>query len=399
VNATPGGRPIIFLVARREILKRLGGRVFRIGTIAMIALIAIGIVTAMFLGRSGSAQPAVRVGFTGPATTLEQAFTGWIATLGTEVTIRDVADATTGTAQVTAGTLDVLVTGSPTAPVAVVEDSVPSDVQTALGVAVFEARLSAAGLTPAAVTAALAGTHVGVQSLAPATPTDPDRGPKLAAAIFVAFLLYLSLSLYGSFVAQGVVEEKATRIVEILLATVRPSQLLAGKIVGIGLVGLLQLSIIGAATVVMVAVTHVVSIPALSLLAVLGYLVWFLLGFLLYATAYAAVASLVSRQEEVSGAIAPFQIFLVAAYVLLTVVAPDPGSTLSTVLSILPPFAPILMSVRMATGDATAWQVGLAIVLTVVSVGGLTWLAGRIYANSVLRLGGRARFMDAFRGR
>jgi ABC-2 type transport system permease protein len=70
----------------------------------------------------------------------------------------------------------------------------------------------------------------------------------------------------------------------------------------------------------------------------------------------------------------------------MSIVVPDPGSTLSTVVSILPPFAPILMSVQMATGDATSWQVGLAIALIVVSIAGLIWLAGRIYANSILRL-------------
>jgi ABC-2 type transport system permease protein len=88
----------------------------------------------------------------------------------------------------------------------------------------------------------------------------------------------------------------------------------------------------------------------------------------------------------------------VAAYLLAVAVASDPGSTLSTVVSLLPPFAPILMSVRIATGDATAWQVALAIVLTVASIAGLTWLAGRVYANSVRRLGKRVRFQDALRG-
>jgi ABC-2 type transport system permease protein len=200
-------------------------------------------------------------------------------------------------------------------------------------------------------------------------------------------------------VAQGVVEEKATRIVEILLGTIRPSQLLAGKIIGIGLAGVLQLSIIAAATLALVQQTHIVSIPAVSAGSVLVYLVWFVLGFLFYATAYAGVASLVSRQEDVSSATAPIYIFLIAAYVLVSIVVPDPGGTVSTVVSILPPFAPILMSVRMATGDATAWQVGLAIVLTVVSIGGLIGLAGRVYSNSILRLGPRVRFRDALRGK
>jgi ABC-2 type transport system permease protein len=395
---TGGGRPIIYLVARRELQKRLGGRVFRVGTLAMIVLIALGITIAKVAGGSSTPAP-IRVGFTSTTTALEPAFSSWATGAGTLVTVSNVADAAAGTAQVTAGTLDVLVTGSPSAPAAVVKDTLDTDVQSALSVAVLEARLTAAGLTPASVAAALAGTHVDVQSLAPAPPADPEQSGKLAAAIFVAFLLYLSIALYGSFVAQGVVEEKATRIVEILLGTIRPSQLLAGKIIGIGLAGVLQLSIIGAATLVLVQQTHIVSIPAVSVGSVLVYLVWFVLGFLFYATAYAGVAALVSRQEDVSSATAPIYIFLIAAYVLVSIVVPDPGSPLSTVVSMLPPFAPILMSVRMATGDATAWQVGLAIALIVVSIAGLIWLAGRVYSNSILRVGARVRFRDALRGK
>jgi ABC-2 type transport system permease protein len=89
---------------------------------------------------------------------------------------------------------------------------------------------------------------------------------------------------------------------------------------------------------------------------------------------------------------------VIASFLLAYTVIPNPASTLSTVLSILPPFAPILMPVRMSSGDAAAWQVGLALGLTVISTLGLTWIAGRIYSNSVLRLGARVRFRDALRG-
>ena len=80
------------------------------------------------------------------------------------------------------------------------------------------------------------------------------------------------------------------------------------------------------------------------------------------------------------------------------VVVGDPGSPTSTVLSLLPPFTPVLMSARIATGDAVAWQVALALAVMVLSIGGLMWLAGRIYANSILRVGKRVRLGDAFRG-
>jgi ABC-2 type transport system permease protein len=151
-------------------------------------------------------------------------------------------------------------------------------------------------------------------------------------------------------------------------------------------------------TMRIVALTHVASIPGLSVVSILGDLVWFLIGFLFYATAYASVAALVSRQEEVSGAIAPISLLLVGGYLLVFVTLPDPGSMRSTILSLLPPFAPVLMSIRMATGDVPVWQVGLAMALTLASILGLTWLAGRIYANAALRLGARVSFRDALRG-
>jgi ABC-2 type transport system permease protein len=373
--------------------------VFTLGTVAMIGLIAAGLVAWTMLAGPGGAAAVDRVGFTGSTVVLEPVFISSATTAGTPVTVSDVADVATGTAQVTAGTLDVLVTGSPTAPVAIVAATLPAEVQSALDVAVLEARMAAVGLTAATVATVVNGTNVVVHSVVPTTPVDPERSAEIASAVAVAILLYVTIGAYGSFVAQGVVEEKATRIVEIVLATIRPSQLLAGKVIGIGLVGLLQLSIVGAALLLLVAVTHAVAIPAVSLPSVLGDLVWFTLGFLFYGTAYAAVAATVSRQEEVTSAIAPIAIFLLGSYLLMFfVVLPDPANTSSMVVSILPPFAPVLMSVRIATGDATAWQVALAIVLMLVSVTGLTWLAGRMYANSILRVGKRVRFGDAFRG-
>jgi ABC-2 type transport system permease protein len=382
--------PTTFLVARREVRMRLRSRVFIGGTIVMAVLVVVGIVAASLL--AGRTTP-VRVGFSGGSQALEPSFTASAAALGANVTVSDIADVTAGKAQVTAGTLDVLVTGSSTAPTAVVKVAIPSNVDSALYLASEAARLSDAGLPPAAVTSAMA--LVPVQIL---QPSKPKENQNLFAGLAVGILLWIALGIYGSQVAQGVVEEKATRIMEILLATIQPSRLLAGKVIGIGLVGLLQLTIVGAAALIAVHVTNVASIPALGVAGILGDLFWFLLGFLFYATAYSAVASLVSRQEEVQSAIAPISIFQIAGYLLVYAALPDPTGPLATVCSLLPPFAPILMAVRMAASDVPSWQVGLAVALTVASIVGLTWLAGRVYTNAALRLGTRVRFMDAFRG-
>ena len=396
MSAPPSGRggsrglPTTVLVARREALMRLRSRVFIGGTTVMTVFVVVGIVAASLLATKTT---SLRIGFSGASQALEGSFRATAAALGANVTVSDIADATAGEAQVTAGTLDVLVTGSGTAPTAVAKTAIPATVESALSLASEAARLSDAGLSPTAIASAMA--LVPVQLLQPPSSKDNEN---LFAGLAVGILLWVALGIYGSQVAQGVVEEKATRIMEILLATIPPSRLLAGKVIGIGLVGLLQLTIVGAAALVAVHVTNVAAIPALGVAGVLGDIVWFVLGFLFYATAYAAVASLVSRQEEVQGAIAPISIFQIVGYLLMYAALPNPSGPVATVGSLLPPFAPILMAVRMAASDVPSWQVGLAIVLTVASIVGLTWLAGRMYSNAALHLGARVRFIDAFRG-
>jgi ABC-2 type transport system permease protein len=390
----PAGRalPVFLLVARREMLVRLRSRVFIGGTMAMVALVVIGIVGYSVIG--GRTAPA-RVGFSGGSQALEPAFSATASALGQPATISDVSDEAAGRSQVASDTLDVLVIGSATSPTAVVQKSMPSLVQAALERAVMAARLTAAGISPATLAAVLGGAQVSVEAL---QPTNPGMTQERVVGLAVGILLFIVLGIYGSQVAQGVVEEKATRIMEILLATVRPSQLLAGKIVGIGLIGLLQVAIVAAATLVSIAATNVVTTPALEATAILGYLLWFLLGFLLYSAGYATLAALVSRPEEVQGAVTPMAVFPIASYLLAYVALANPASPIVAVASVLPPFAPILMAVRMSGGDAPPWQVGLALALTVAAIVGLTGLAGRIYANSAMRIGARVRFMDAFRG-
>jgi ABC-2 type transport system permease protein len=392
-SRSPGGRrplPAVVLVARREIRVRLRSRVFVGGTILMTALVVIGIVAASLL--AGRTTP-VRVGFNDGSQALERTFTATATALGANVTVSDVADIATGEAQVTAGMLDVLVTGSATAPTAVAKAAVPPTVESALSLAAEAARLSDAGLSPAAITSAMA--LVPIQLLQPPDAKDTQN---LLASLALGILLWIALGQYGNMVAQGVVEEKATRIMEILLATIRPTRLLAGKVIGIGLVGLLQLTIVGAAALIAVRLTNVVTIPALGVTSILADIFWFLIGFLFYATAYSAVASLVSRQEEVQSAVAPISILQITGYLLMYAALPNPSGPLATVASLLPPFAPILMAVRMAASDVPVWQVGLAAALAVASIVGLTWLAGRMYANAALRVGTRVRFKDAFRG-
>ena len=150
----------------------------------------------------------------------------------------------------------------------------------------------------------------------PLNPPDPHRGQRLAVGVIAGILVYVALMLYGQAVAQGVVEEKTSRIVE-LADGHSPWQLLLGKVVGIGVLGLGQLILVGVAGVLTGVRTHALTLPgSVAAGALVGAIVWFLLGYLAYALMFAAVGALVSRQEDVAGAVAPLTILIVVPYVL-----------------------------------------------------------------------------------
>jgi ABC-2 type transport system permease protein len=388
----------VYLVARREFVVRVHSRVFRIGTI-LIVLLLIGYVVLQT--RVLTTKPTVTtVGFTGPAQVLAQPLKVAARGLG-RITIRHVATRAEGERLVRSGHLDVLVSGSPLGPLVLVKTQLDPTVQAALAGLVKQealaAQLTAHGLNPRVVAGAVAHAGIHVQRLTPPSPRNTQR---LVIALIVGVVLFVSLQIYGVQVAQGVAEEKESRIVEILLATIRPGQLLLGKVVGIGLVGLLQLAIIGIVGLLLITRTHVVTIPAFGAGDIVAGLLWFVLGFSFYAILFAAAGSLVSRVQDVQMATMPVIVGLLVGYLAgFAVVLPDPGSTASIVLSLVPLFAPVLMPERIATGDATTWQVLLAIALTLVAIGGATWLASRIYVNSVLNTGGRVGFAEALQGR
>ena len=177
---------------------------------------------------------------------------------------------------------------------------------------VLIAQLAETGTTPQEVAESLANVNVAVTAL---EPVDPQRGQRLAIGLIVAALLYYSLLVYGTMVAQGVVEEKSSRVVEMLLATVRPWQLLLGKVIGLGAVGLLQLLVISTVGLALSSAFDVIDVGALGGTALFTGVLWYLLGFFLYATVFAAAASLVSRQEELQSVLTPISMTIIVAFV------------------------------------------------------------------------------------
>src|SRR5690606_16737085 len=195
-------------------------------------------------------------------------------------------------------------------------------------------------------------------------------------------------------VLTGVVEEKSTAVVEVLLVRVPARHLLAGKVIGIGVAALIQLVLAVAAGMVSLALASV-SVPGEVWSALPMVLVWFLGGYALYSTLFALAGSLVSRQEDAQAAAAPIMTVLIGAYLLVFFFGYAPESTASRVMSVIPPLAPLLMPMRMAAGAASVLEVALALVLMVAGVV-LAWqLAGRIYNQVLLQRGTRISWRAA----
>jgi ABC-2 type transport system permease protein len=203
-----------------------------------------------------------------------------------------------------------------------------------------------------------------------------EAGFFLAYALF--FLLYMVVAIYGQLVMNGVLEEKTSRIVEVLLATTTPRELLYGKLVGIGAMAT------GLADVV----------PTVSPAVLVHFLAHFLLGFFLFSAMYAAIGSAVNTTQEaqpLTGIILPF---LIAPVLFMPAVINDPDSSLAVGLSLVPPFTPLLMLLRIVVKMPPAWQIALGYVLTTLFVAGLMALCARVYRIGILMHGKRPTFAE-----
>lgn len=387
----------VWLVARRELNTRLRTRSFVIGTAALLVIL-MGYV--LLQSTLISAEGTSKIGLTGQTAGIAEQLRAAGAQTDEKIETITIADPAQGRAQVESGDLDALLSGNAAELKVLVKSELETDLRATLNRVsqqeVLNGKLSEAGLIPDQVMRTVAETQVEVDSIKPA---DPESGQRLVIGMIVAVLLYMSIVTYGSLVAQGVVEEKASRVVEILLSTVRPWHLLLGKVIGLGLVGLTQLVIIGGAGLIVASATDVLTLSGVATSALLWGVVWYLLGFLLYATIYGAMGSLVSRQEDTQSVIGPVNIVLILGFVVgFNLLAQAPDGTGTKVLSLVPLLSPVLMPARIATAAAEPWEIALSLGLTVGAIALFTWLGARIYQNSVLRVGSRIKLTDALRG-
>lgn len=384
------------LVAGRTITEGLASRSWRIVTALMLLLGLAVVVVPRLVGDDATSYTLASVGDAPDALLSQLQAT---ATAGEfELTVATVPDADAARAAVRDGDADAALTDEGPAGRLYVAAQQPGTFPALVSQAVVSLtlteRLVAAGLSPDQVEAIRATPppeQVPVGRVA-------DQG-RAGVGFAVGIVLYLALILAGTTIATAVATEKSTRISEVLLAVLRPRQLLVGTVLGVGTLALTQVAALAVPAVVGVMTSDVLDLPAAAAADVLLGVVWFVVGLLLYAFAFAALGALVEKPTEIGSATLPANAVLIGSYMLaVTVTVADPNSWVSVAASLFPLSAPMVMPIRWASGLVPGWQLVLALVLTVAASIWLARLAAQIYARGLARSGRRVSLREVLSG-
>jgi ABC-2 type transport system permease protein len=387
----------IYLVARRELVERGRSRAFLISLIASVSILLAGVYLPMLLGGANKGERLGIVGQPPPAFT--SALSATAAQAGTKLTAEPVADEASGEARLKDGSLDALFvvpagSGSPTFVVKERRNELLAQiVASAWSAARVQELMARAGISAAEL--AIAAAPPTVREL---QPSDPNRDTAFLFANVGVVLLFISIFTFGTWVLTGVVEEKQSRVVEVVLSTIAPRDLLIGKVLGIGLLGLVQLVVMVSVGLGAGLASGRITLPPTTANAVAMLLVWFVLGYSLYSTALGVLGALASRMEEASNASSPVSFIATGAYLFsLFVVVDDPSGVPARVASLIPPVAPMVVPLRAALGAIEPWEIVLSAAVTLLTIAALFVVGGRVYAGAVLRTGARVPFREAFR--
>ena len=276
-----------------------------------------------------------------------------------------------------------------------VSDPAIRGVEQAISTAVIERRLTRAGINPSQISGYMKPVDLRTIKVGPEGQSEESGVPTFIVAFIMLFFIYITILFYGIFVMRGVIEEKQSRIVEVVVSSVKPFQMMIGKIIGIGLVGLTQygiwmlsaalLSFLGAK----VFAGTGASLPKIPTSLLFYFIVYFLLGYFLFATLYAMVGAMVSSEEDAQQVQFPVTILIVIPMMVFSLVMNNPNSPASVTLSLIPFFSPTLMMLRIAVDPPPWWQVALSMVLMVATILGAIWVASRIYRVGILMYGKR----------
>jgi ABC-2 type transport system permease protein len=394
---TGRGRPLsaLWLVARREVRERLRSKVFEVSTaLSLVVLVIVVVAAGAASGDDDGTTYDVGVVGERPAAVMAAAETlvaGSDELDGdVELSVDTYPDAATARAAVRDGDVDAAVVDSAVVVDREIDPGLGALIEAADRQVAVTGALTEAGADPADVAAAT-GRTLTLDRLDPGT-TDEDR---TALASIGVVLLYGQLLGFGFWVASAIVEEKSSRVAELLLAKTAPWRLLAGKIAGIGVVGLLQLlSFVGGGLGLAVALGEIDLPPGTGRVAV-EVVAWFVLGFALYSCFFAVSGAVASRPEELQGTTMPITLVAVGAFFAAMVAGDDPAGVVARVATFVPPAAPLVLPIRSAAGELPLWEGLVSVGLVLATIALVVPLAARIYAGGALPTRGRLGLRDA----
>lgn len=384
----------IWLVAERELRERARSRAFLASLLLMVVVVVAAVVVPEML--DDRSEP-MRVGLSGDSPMdLRGAIELQSGATGLEMSVRRYEGLEDGRDAVRDGDIHVLIVdGTRLEWQRRVNDELRSAVSSAIQSLAIRQRAAGAGIdaeTLGTLTEPVRIVDVTLGEVAGRTTDDET------ATFVMTVMLFFALTTYGTMVLTGVVEEKSSRVVEVLLARIRPRDLLAGKIAGIGLLGFGQFALTALAALIAVRLVDSFDIPAVRGNVLAWLVVWFILGFAFYATIFGALGSLASRTEDMQSVAGPASLLLVLVYFVSFATIGSPDTSWARLVSYFPATAPLAMPARMAMGSPAWWEPILAASLTVGAIVGLVRLGGRVYTHAILHTGPMLKLADAWHG-
>jgi ABC-2 type transport system permease protein len=270
-----------------------------------------------------------------------------------------------------------------------------------VGEVIVSHRLTAAGIDPAQVKDLTRGLDLRTVRLTEAGEKE-DRGTAIIFSIILLMILYTSILMWGQVVMTSIIEEKSSRVIEVVASGVPPVQLLAGKLLGVGAAGLTQfvvwsVSLLGMSLVAAGPLAGSIPLPDVGPLVLVSFVAFFLLGFAFYASLYASIGAAVNTVQEAQNFVFPVVIPLILGLMLFPVVLQSPDSGLSVALSFVPFLTPLLMFLRIVVLTPPAWQIAVSVVVLGAAILGVLWMASRIYRVGILMYGKKPTFPELVR--
>lgn len=385
---------MIWTIAKRELSTRGRSKGY-IGITAILFLFVIaGVIASSVLGGGDDKARKVDIGITETGAEYNALLADGSASLDPTITMFDTQAA--GVAELTEGTIDVLFDGMSLTWDGLPDGELTDFITASVQQQTFGARATELGLTGDDLGVLFAQVELDEVRL---DGGDEDRTIRLIVGGVAGLVTFFLLQTWGSFVMMGVIEEKSSKVVEILLSQVRPATLLSGKVIGLGILAIVQMLIVAAGLIIALALTRDIEVPNGLWTSVPLLVVTFVVGFGFYSCLFAAVGSTVSRQEDAMSAQAPAMLPLFIGYFIAASSLSNPENPALTVASFVPFSSPVVLPLRTALVDVPMWQVIVSLLILAASAVLMLQVAGQIYRYTLLSTGSRIKLTDAWKNR